>query len=94
MPEMPKHDPIQEALERLDGLRHGPDEAALHDALRGFLRNRSNLVIAKAAKIAGERRLAVLAPDLVGAFQKVMRDPARLDKRCEAVSEIFSSPLG
>lgn len=91
MPEMPKHDPIQEALERLSGLRSAPNDAALHDEFRGFLRNRSNLVIAKAAKIAGERRLAVLVPDLVGAFHKLMRDPAHLDKRCEAVTEIVTA---
>ena len=88
---MPKIDPIQQALERLADLRAAPDDASLHDELRSFLRSRSNLVIAKAAKIAGERRITPVVPDLVTAFQKLMADPARLDKRCEATTEIISA---
>lgn len=86
---MPKTDPIEEALERLAGLKAAPTGSAFLNELRPFLRNRSNLVIAKAAKIAGERRLADLLPDLVAAFQKLMGDPARLDKRCAALTEIL-----
>jgi hypothetical protein len=88
---MPKHDPTLEALNHLSGLRSAPDGASLHDELRGFLRNRSNLVAAKVAKIAGERRITALLPDLVAAFQKLMADPARLDKRCEATTEIVTA---
>ena len=91
MPAMAKLDPIQEALERLGGLRSAPDDTALHGELRDFLRNRSNLVVAKAAKLVGERRLGALVPELVAAFSKLMRDPARLDKRCEAVNEIVTA---
>jgi hypothetical protein len=88
---MAKHDPIQEALERLGALRSSSDEATLANDLRPFLRNRSNLVIAKAAKIAGERRLGALLAELVAAFHKLMADPARLDKRCAALTEIVSA---
>jgi hypothetical protein len=90
MAKMPKHDPIQESLEQLSTLRAASDDAGLSGELRGFLRNRSNLVIAKAAKIAGERRVAGLVPDLVVAFHKLMRDPARVDKRCKALTEIVT----
>jgi len=88
---MPKHDPIRQALEQLGSLRAAPDGAGLHSELRAFLRNRSNLVIAKAAKITAERRVSALAPDLVAAFHRLMTDPARLDKRCEAVTEIAAT---
>jgi hypothetical protein len=86
-----KNDPIEQALEKLALLKAAPADAALLDQFRAFLRNRSNLVIAKAAKIAGERRLADLLPDLVAAFLKLMADPARLDKRCAAVTEIVAA---
>lgn len=88
---MPKVDPIEQALDRLSTLKSVTDNAALVTELRGFLRNRSNLVISKAAKIAGQRRLVDLQPDLVAAFQKLMTDAPRLDKRCAAVTEIITT---
>jgi hypothetical protein len=86
-----KHDPIQQALEKLAALKSAPVDPVLLQDLRGFLRNRSNLVVAKAATIVGERRLGDLIPELVTAFHKLMADPARLDKRCEALTEIVTS---
>jgi hypothetical protein len=91
IPAMPKRDPILEALNRLSRLRSAPDDATLHGEMRGFLRNRSNLVIAKAAKTISERGILALVPDLVAAFHKLMGDPAWLDKRCEATTEIASA---
>jgi hypothetical protein len=88
---VPKHDPIEQALEKLAALKAAPAARALFDDLHAFLRNRSNLVVAKAAKIAGERRLAELLPDLVTAFHKLMADSARLDKRCAALTEIVAA---
>lgn len=63
----------------------------LRDELRTFLRNRSNLVAAKAAKIIGERRISSLIPDLVVAAQNLFKDPARLDKRCAALNELVTA---
>jgi hypothetical protein len=88
---MPKHDPVEAALDRLSALRSAGETPALLDDLRTFLKNRSNLVVAKAAKLAGERRLSALSPDLVVAAQRLLKDPARLDKRCAALTEILRS---
>jgi hypothetical protein len=88
---MPKHDPTLEALNYLGGLRSAPDDTSLPNELRKLLRNRSNLVIAKAAKMVGERRITAVLPDLVAAFHKLIADPTRLDKRCEAATEIASA---
>jgi hypothetical protein len=85
---MPKPDPIEQALNRLACLKAIPPSPELIPELRSFLGNRSNLVVAKAAKISGERRLTGLIPELVAAFHKRMADPQRLDKRCAAVTEI------
>ena len=88
---MARHDPVEQALEQLSALKSAAANSELLEELRVFLRNRSNLVVAKAAKIAGQRRLAELLPDLVAAFQKLMADAPRLDKRCAAVTEIVSA---
>jgi HEAT repeats len=85
---MPKLDPIEQALNKLGALKTAPPTPELIDELRDFLCNRSNLVVAKAAKISGEGRLTNLIPDLVAAFHKRMADPQRLDKRCAAITEI------
>src|SRR3979490_3182856 len=86
---MPKLDPLEQALNKLGSLKTIPPSPELIHELRRFLRNRSNLVVAKAAKISGERRLTGLIPNLVAAFHKRMADPQRLDKRCAAVTEII-----
>jgi hypothetical protein len=88
---VPKLDPIEQALNQLACLKAIPPSPELIHKLRSFLRNRSNLVVAKAAKISGEGRLTVLIPDLVAAFHKRMADLQRLDKRCAAVTEIVAA---
>ena len=87
---MPKSDPIEAALNALGELRvsNAPD---LAKQLRPYLANRSNLVVAKAAKIALESRLTELVPEMVAAYERLMKDPAKLDKRCAAVTEITAA---
>jgi hypothetical protein len=89
---MKKPDPIEQALDRLGALRSegaAPDAVALE--LRKFLGHRSNLVVAKAAKIAGELHSGKSMPDLVTAFERLMADPQKLDKGCAAVTEIIGA---
>jgi hypothetical protein len=86
-----KSDPTQQALERLAALRTTADSTTLARELSAYIGNRSNLVIAKAAKIAREEGISALVPELVRAFEKLMRDPARLDKRCAALTEIAAA---
>ena len=88
---MSKPDPIQQALERLGELRHAALTDEVISEIRHSLRNRSNLVIAKAAKVAGELRATAVVPDLVASFHKLMKDPLRLDKRCAALTEIVTA---
>jgi hypothetical protein len=87
---MAKNDPVERALERLGELRHSTPAPAL-DEIRAFLRNRSNLVVAKAAKLCGELDARGLIPDLVAAFERLMTDAPRLDRRCAAVTEIIEA---
>src|ERR1035438_1913723 len=87
---MKKSDPTAEALSALAGV-HDQTPDARRALLRKHLANRSNWVIAKAAKIAGEVRDEELAPDLVAAFHRLMADPVRLDKGCTALTEIAAA---
>lgn len=88
---MAKIDPIERSLDRLGELRHTDAPEAVVEEVRAFLRNRSNLVVAKAAKVARELQIKPLIPDMVAAFDKLMTDGPRLDKRCAAITEIVSA---
>ncbi len=87
---MSKTDPIENALDRLGELRTAEPSEVVVDEIREFLRNRSNLVVAKAAKVACGLRIAALVPEMVAAFDKLMKDAPRLDKRCAAVTELLT----
>src|ERR1700679_1535307 len=87
---MKKVDPIEQALNEIGELRTMSDPKQTAIRLRGFLKNRSNLVIAKAAKVAGELRLS-LVPELTAAFDGRMTNPQKLDKRCAAITEIVTA---
>ena len=88
---MAKSDPIERALNRLSELRHADAPEAVVGEVREFLRSRSNLVVAKAAKVARELQIIAVIPDMVAAFDKLMADAPRLDKRCAATTEIVSA---
>ncbi|HEY6248673.1 MAG TPA: hypothetical protein VI685_01865, partial [Candidatus Angelobacter sp.] len=89
---MKKPDPTEQALDRLSALRaNAGTSGATAQELRAFLKNRSNLVVARAAKIAGELRATELLPDLVAAFHRLMKDPAKMDKGCAATTQIVGA---
>ena len=88
---MAKADPIERALDRLGELRSADPPESVVEELRGFLRHRSNLVIAKAARVARELRIASLLSELVEALEKLMKDAPRLDKRCAATTELLTA---
>ncbi|MGB9454936.1 MAG: hypothetical protein WCB12_02770 [Bryobacteraceae bacterium] len=72
---------IEEVLERLSALREGPPAEAV-PALRKSLADSVNVVVAKAAKIAAERQLLELIPDLLIAFDRLFQEPAERDPQC------------
>lgn len=83
-----KPDPVEEALDRLATLKNEAGSAAATAELKVFLKNRSNLVVAKAAKIAGQARATELVPELEAAFRRLMENPSKTDKGCAATTEI------
>jgi hypothetical protein len=88
---MAKSDPIERALDRLGELRQAEVNEAVTAELRDFLRSRSNLVVAKAAKVAGELRITALLRELAATFDRLMVNAPKLDKRCAATSELLSA---
>ena len=83
---MAKRD-VEAAVEAVSALRDvSPERAAL--GLRAALGDRVNLVSAKAARIAGERQLRELIPDLLGAFDRLFVKPVDRDPQCWAKNAI------
>jgi HEAT repeat protein len=86
-----KPDPIEKALDRLTALKTEAGGASAAAELKSFLENRSNLVVAKAAKIACHVRATELVPELMRAFHRLMVNPSKLDKGCAATTEIVGA---
>jgi HEAT repeat protein len=73
---------VEERIEELKQLRTVTAEADAEPLLRKALHDRSNLVIAQAAKIAGELRKTSLIPDLLAAFSRLFENPVKTDPKC------------
>jgi HEAT repeats len=72
---------IEDQLEQLSALRHSASDNAL-PALRQFLENRTNIVVAKAASISAELNLTQVIPDLLRAFDRYFTNPIATDPQC------------
>lgn len=78
-------------LAELRELREAPKSPALSKELQKHLSGKTNLVVAKAAQIAGRVGEDGLAADLVRAFGRFMINPAQTDKGCIAKTEIVKA---
>jgi len=72
---------IEEQLEKLSALR-GVPRAEAGAAIRKALSDRVNLVVAKAAGLAGELDIREAVPDLLRAFDRLLDDPVKSDPQC------------
>ena len=72
---------IEQELDRLSLLR-AADSAEAIPALRKAVGDRVNLIVAKAAKITGERHFCELIPDLLRAFDRLLENAAERDPQC------------
>jgi hypothetical protein len=72
---------VEEQIEQLTLLCDAPAGEAVA-GLRKALANRVNLVIAKAAKIAAERQMQDVIPDLIAAFDRLFENAAARDPQC------------
>jgi HEAT repeat protein len=81
-----KNDPIQSALAALDDVALRTPEGLKH--LTKALAGKSNLVAAKAARIAGETQWTELTDELVKAFDRFLKRGLEIDKGCRALTAI------
>jgi HEAT repeat protein len=81
-----KNDPIQNALARLDDV--SPHTAEGRKELAKALAAKFNLVVAKAARIAGETQITDLRDDLASAFSRLLARGTAADKGCVALTAI------
>jgi HEAT repeat protein len=82
---------LEEQLDRVAALRSEPPSPAGRAEAAKYLNSKMNLVVAKAARIAGEWLAAELTPQLVEAFDRFMLKPETSDKRCAAKIEILKA---
>jgi HEAT repeat protein len=78
---MPVRD-IERELEALTEVRKLDSTEARCRALRKALGDRVNVMVAKAAALAGELQAQVLGPDLCSAFERLLKDPVKTDPKC------------
>ncbi len=88
---MPKVLVTEDALAAIHAIRQSPENRDLKTDLAPFLRHKSNHAVAAAASAAEHLEAADLAPDLVQAFERLMRDPAKLDPGCKATTAIVQA---
>lgn len=81
-----KNDPVLAALSALDDVPVRTPEGLKQ--LVKALAAKSNLVVAKAARIAGESQWAELTDDLVKAFDRLVKRGSEADKGCAATTAI------
>jgi hypothetical protein len=80
---MAKPSSIDEALAKLSGVDLTTD-AGRNELRQVLLQSKSNLVVAKAARLIAKSKVTALAPDLESAFPRFMANPKSTDKGCAA----------
>jgi len=76
---------------RLAELRGQPPSPEARGEVAGFLNGKSNLLAAKAARIAGEWQATECIPELLSAFDRFLVKPEIADKGCGAKTEILKA---
>ncbi len=80
---MPVKRSFEDQVAAVDALRQQPDSARI-DPLRKALAHRNNFIVAKAADLVREFRMAQLMPELLNAFDRFFDNPVKTDPQCWA----------
>jgi HEAT repeat protein len=78
---------VEQELDRVSALRDAPESEAA-PALSKALDDRVNVIVAKAAKVAGGRGLVQLTPRLLRAFHRLFEHGSERDPQCWAKNAI------
>jgi hypothetical protein len=82
---------LEERIEQLRHLRNSTSSSGLEPTLRKAVTDRSNLIIAEAAKTIAALHLSGMIPDLLQAFDKLFEDAAKTDPKCWAKTAIVKT---
>ena len=82
---------LEERLDQLRQIRDAEPGTAVDAALRKGLKDRSNLIVAEAAKTAGHLRRTPLIEELLSAFDRFFENPAKTDPKCWAKTAIIKA---
>ena len=80
---------FEEKMAAIESLRSSPQNALA--PIRKALRDHNNFICSKAAALAGELLLLDAIPDLVEAFDRFLKDPAKTDPQCWAKIAIIKA---
>lgn len=89
--QMPRRPSLEDRLGRLSELLAEPDAGIVRRELAKSLGDRSNHLVAKAAKITAELEVDELTGELTEAFDRFMVEPQRTDKGCVAKSALVET---
>lgn len=81
---MAKRQALEDQLARLRELGRQAPTDDLVEELRAAISGRSNILCGKACNMAGSMGICGLAPDIVSAFERFMRNPVKTDPGCRA----------
>ncbi len=79
---------FDEQMAALDALKGLDLDAEQKQLVKKMLGNRSNLLVAKAARLAGDGGLGELTPDLIVAYDRFFMDAVKTDSQCWAKSAL------
>jgi HEAT repeat protein len=84
---MPGKRKFEDQIAALDSIREMPDDARV-EHLRKALGDRNNFIVAKAADLVREFRVAELLPELLAAFDRFFGNPEKTDPQCWAKNQL------
>lgn len=82
---------FEEQLEQIRQLRKATPNPATIGKLRQALADRSNLIVAEAAKAAAEIHAVDLIPELLAAYSRLFEDPVKTDPKCWGKTAIIKA---
>ena len=75
---------FEQRLAAIEALARATPSGDVTETLRNVLADRNNLLVSKAAAIAGNQGLAILTDDLLRAFVRFLKDGEKTDPQCWA----------
>jgi hypothetical protein len=78
-------------LEQIRQLRKASPDSGTVAILRRALADRANLIVAEAARAAGEIHAVELIPDLLAAYTRLFEDPVKTDPKCWGKTAIIKA---